>query len=78
MDIIYSSTQANPATCGLYEWFNITAIRVLHVWNDVQVKRLVITMIDKNVSYNTITLISPMINFMLHCLGGSHVEIQRS
>ena len=55
MDIITTSTQEIPTICLLYEWCNITTIRVLHVWNDVQVKRLVITMIDKNVSYNTIT-----------------------
>ncbi|KAL4563840.1 hypothetical protein LXL04_027888 [Taraxacum kok-saghyz] len=48
MDIITTSIQEIPATCLLYEWCNISAIRVLHVWNDVEVKRLVITMLDKN------------------------------
>ncbi|KAL4580594.1 hypothetical protein LXL04_016794 [Taraxacum kok-saghyz] len=48
MDIYHTNVQQISATRHLYEWWNITAVRVLHVWNDVEGRRRLISMIDCN------------------------------
>ena len=63
-DIHHTTVQHFSVMMRFNEWYNITAVRVLHLWSDEENNRVLLWLLDSNVSL--LQLICVLFNLMLY------------